>query len=93
MEFFLYNKGKIAVKLTIHLNSAVSKHYWKNFNPIQNGPFRGCSRIAGGAKKRPLPLPKICHTYPTVTKLGTVIPYLKNIQKIHESGDTSRDFC
>ena len=27
------------------------------------------------------PLPKIYHTYPTMMKLGTVIPYLKKIQK------------
>ena len=26
-------------------------------------------------------LPKICHTYPTMMKLGTVIPYPKKIQK------------
>ena len=26
-------------------------------------------------------LPKICHTYPTMMKLGTVRPYLKKIQK------------
>ena len=25
------------------------------------------------------PLPKICHTYPTIMKLGTVISYLKKI--------------
>ena len=29
------------------------------------------------------PLPKICHTYPTTMKLGTVIPYIESIQKIH----------
>ena len=29
-----------------------------------------------GVEKR-LPLPKICHTYPAIMKLGTVIPYLK----------------
>ena len=29
------------------------------------------------------PLPKICHTYPTMTKLDTVIPYLKKIEKIY----------
>ena len=46
-------------------------------NPIQDGHFRGCSRIGGGAKR-----PKICHTYPAVMKLGTVISYLKKIQKI-----------
>ena len=27
------------------------------------------------------PLPKICHTYATMMKPGTVIPYLKKIQK------------
>ena len=27
-------------------------------------------------------LPKVCHTYPTIMKLGIVIPYLKEIQKI-----------
>ena len=40
-----------------------------------------------------VPLPKICHTYPTVMKLGTVIPYLKKIQKIYESRDTPSEFC
>ena len=47
------------------------------FNPIQDGPFWGCSPMA--SKKAPIP--KIYHTYPTVMKLGTVIPYLKKIQK------------
>ena len=47
-------------------------------NPIQGGLFGGCSQM-GGQKG---PLPKICHTYPTMMKLGTVIPYLKKIQKI-----------
>ena len=39
------------------------------------------------------PLPKICHTYSTMMKLGTVIPYLKKIQKLFESGDTSLEIC
>ena len=34
----------------------------------------------GGVTKRP-PFPKICHTYPTKMKLGTVIPYLKKTEK------------
>ena len=43
------------------------------FNPIQDGLFQGCSRMGeGGGKKTPLR--KICHTYPTMMKLGTVIP-------------------
>ena len=44
-----------------------------------------------GAKR--LPLPKICHTYPTKMKLGTVIPYLKKIKKIYKSRDTPLEFC
>ena len=39
------------------------------------------------------PLPKICRTYPTVMKLGTVIPYLKKIQKMYESRDTPLELC
>ena len=35
------------------------------------------------------PLPKICHTYPTMMKPGTVIPCLKNIRNIYESRDTT----
>ena len=42
--------------------------------------------------KRPS-LSKICHTYLTLMKLGTVIPYLKKIQKIYESRDTPLEFC
>ena len=60
-----------------------------NINPIQDGFFRGCSRMRGQKG----PLPKICHTYPTMMKLGTVIPYPKKIQKICESRDTPLEFC
>ena len=55
------------------------------FNPNQDGLCSGFSRMGGGKKA---PLPKICHTYPKMMKLGTVIPYLKKIQKIYESHDT-----
>ena len=48
-------------------------------NPIQHGLFRGCSRMGERAKR--LSLPKICHKYPTVMKLGTVIPYPKRSNK------------
>ena len=44
----------------------------------------------GGSKK--VPLSKICHTYPTLIKLGTVIPYLKKIQKIHKLRDMPLEF-
>ena len=36
---------------------------------------------------------RAAHTYPTIMKLGTVIPYLKKIQKIYESCDTPPEFC
>ena len=51
----------------------------RNLSPIQDGLFRGCSWMW-----RPKRLPKICHTYATMMKLGTVIPYLKKIQKLYE---------
>ena len=47
----------------------------------------------GWGGKKPPPLPKICYTYPTMMKLGTVIPYLKKFQKLYESRDTPLEFC
>ena len=44
-----------------------------------------------GVKKDPLP--EICHTYPTMIKLGTITPYLNKIQKIYESQDTHPELC
>ena len=38
-------------------------------------------------------LPKIYHSYPAMMKRGTVIPYLKKIQRIYESRDTPLEFC
>ena len=49
------------------------------FNPIHDGPFCGYSRMGGGLKRPPLP--KISHTYSTMMKLGTVIPYLRRSKK------------
>ena len=34
-----------------------------------------------------------CHTSPIMMKLGTVIPYLKKIQKLYELRDTPLEFC
>ena len=45
-----------------------------------------CVVWGGWGKKDPL-------SHPTLTKLGTVIPYLKKTQKIHKSHDTSLEFC
>ena len=49
----------------------------------------GATHRWGGKK---VSLPKICHTYPKIMKLDTVIPYLKKIQKTYESGDTHFEF-
>ena len=38
-------------------------------------------------------LPKIYHTYPTMMKFSTVMPYLKKIQNIYKSRDTPIKFC
>ena len=53
--------------------------------------FLGLLTDEGGGKKGPFP--KICHTYPTMMKLGRVIPYLKKTQRIYESPNTPLDFC
>ena len=42
--------------------------------------FFGAAHGWGWPKKTSL-LPKICHTYPTMIKLGTVTPYLRKIEK------------
>ena len=55
---------------------------------FEMGIFGAANRWAWGD-----PLPKICHTYPAMMKLGTVIPYLKKIEKIYESRDTPPEFC
>ena len=50
---------------------------------------------SAGAPRQELkkdPLPQICHTYPTMIKLCTIIPYLNKIQKIYESQDTPPEF-
>ena len=57
------------------------------------GFFGAALELGGGAGKKPLPLPKICHRYPTMMKLSTVIPYLKRMQKICESRDTPLELC
>ena len=48
-------------------------------NPVKDGRFWGCSRI--GEWEQKAPLHRFSHTYPTMMKLGTVVPYIKKIQK------------
>ena len=55
------------------------------------GIFGAGHEWVGRAKR--LLLPKICHTYPTMMKLGTVIPCLKKIQKVYKSRDTPLELC
>ena len=51
------------------------------------GVAHGCWR------QKARPRSKFFHTYPTMMKLGTVIPYLKKIQEIYDSHDTPLKFC
>ena len=55
--------------------------------------FFGTAHGSGGGGGKKTPLPKICHTYPTMMRLGTVIPYLKKFQKLYESRDKPLEFC
>ena len=55
--------------------------------------FGAAHRWGGGGGKKPPPPPKTYHTYPTMMKIGTVVPYPKKIQNIYESRDTPLDFC
>ena len=55
------------------------------------GLFGAAHDGRGGGKKAPLS--KICHTYPTLMKLDTVIPYLKKTQKVHKLRETPLEFC
>ena len=64
----------------------------KSLTLFRMGIFGAGHGWGGGSTKR-RPLLKICHRYPTMMKLGTVTPYLKEIQKIYESRDTPPDFC
>ena len=53
--------------------------------------FGASHGFGGGGKKAPLP--KICHTYPTMMKLEKVKPYLKKFQALYESRETPLEFC
>ena len=48
--------------------------------------FFGAPHGEGGSKRPSLQ--KTCRTYPTMIKLGKVIPYLKKIQEMYESLNT-----
>ena len=83
--FSCFNSFVIYCSFTVSISVTIT------FNPIQHGVFRGCSRMGGGAFWPALP--KIRHTFPTMMKLSTIIPYLRKIQKMYKSRDTSLGFC
>ena len=63
-------------------------HLLKKFLTLfRMGIFGAAHRWWERSQKGPS-LPKISHTYSTMMKLGTDIPYLKKIQKIYESRHT-----
>ena len=59
-----------------------------HLSPYSGWAFSGL--LANGGPKSPLP--KMCHTYPTMKKIGTVIPHINKIQKIYKSRDTPLEF-
>ena len=77
----------------IHLlrNSLLEDHYYmlgctikKSILTLFRMGFFGAAHGWRGAKS---------HTYPTMMKLGTVVPYLKKFQKLYESHDAPLGFC
>ena len=54
--------------------------------------FRAAHKWGGGQKGPSIPT-NICHTYPRMIKLCTVIPYLKKIPKICKLRDTPLEFA
>ena len=54
--------------------------------PIQMG-FFGAAHEWGGRKQKS-PLPKTYHTYPTMMKLGTVIPFYRKSANFAKSRNT-----
>ena len=53
--------------------------------------FSGLLKDEGYTQK--VPFPKICYTYPTMMKLGTVIPYRGKMKKTYKSRDATLEFC
>ena len=78
--------------LFIFLSELSSNNFAVNLSLtlFKMGTLGVAHRWAGGKKA---PLLKVCHTYPTIMTLCTVIPYLKKIPKIYQSRDTFPEFC
>ena len=55
------------------------KIWCKNNNPFPYSGWTFSELLTNGRRQKGRPISKICHTYPTMMRLGTVIPYLKKI--------------
>ena len=62
----------------------------ERFIPIQDGYFWGSSQMYGVGQKD---LPKIFHIHLSMMKLDIVIFYLKELQRIYESRDTTLSYA
>ena len=82
----------LETKFPLLLNTFLIATRQLSLTLFRMGFFVAAHGWGGGSKKAPS-LPKICHRYPAMMKLGTVIPYLEKIQKIYESCDTPLEFC
>ena len=60
------------------------------------GGAHGCGEVGGGEgrgqEEERFALLKKYRTYPAITNVGTIIPFLKKIQKIYESRDIPLSF-
>ena len=62
------------------------------FDLIQDGSFWVCLRMGNGSKRPSQP--RNCYTYPTIIKLGNVIPHLRKNEKAYgKLCSKSLDFC
>ena len=82
----IFEKEAIQQKVTLDVASKIIRLNLYSLLTLHRmglfGAAHGCGGEEGGGQKGPLP--KICHTYPTMRRLDTVIPYLKKIKKIHK---------
>ena len=94
-RIFPVKNGKVALLrapmvITYYIKLFRTETYrHKGISTLSRMGFFGAAHGWGGGKKAPLP--KICHTYPTTIKLGTVVPYPRKIKKIYESRDSPLD--
>ena len=58
---------------------------------IQMGFWGAAHKCVCGGRGQKSPFPKICHTYPTMMKLGTVIPFHRKLANFVKSRNTDID--